>query len=324
MKQKIIFTLASIFAVSGVSNAIAGAWVNPKGGSELDLGFYYSFPSTSYDRGTLAGIADVDYTAKSETRRAAATTEYTYGFTKSGTLIGLLDVGFVKDKITTTLSNNEKFTVSADYFSVYPAAGYRHKIYEDTKQVVSAQGLVGLGEFIFNDNDNIFNKKEQYVSLQLQYGRNFQSDLGMPSIFNKKRYHYIEIIGGPSYMPHLGQTEWDLEFHVGMAVDKKFTVVAGMYNSWNVGQFSRIPFDSAEIASKVNATALEAGQKAELIDILNAKSRDRSSYRDHQLDLKIEYEVSKNADIFVEGITSIIVEKPFKSNALLVGYETKF
>lgn len=324
MKQKIIFTLASIFAVSGVSNAIAGAWVNPKGGSELDLGFYYSFPSTSYDRGTLAGIADVDYTAKSETRRAAATSSYTYGLTKDGTLVGLLDLGYVRDKITTTLSNNEQFTISTDYFSLYPSVGYRHRLYEDTKQVLSIQGLVNFGEVIFSDNDNIYNKKEESVSLQLQYGRNFQSDLGMPSIFNKRRYHYIEVIGGPNHMPHLGQTAWDLEFHVGMAVDKKFTVVAGMYNSWNVGQFSRSPYDSTEIASKVNATALEAGQKTELIDILNAKSREKSSYRDHQLDLKIEYEVSKNADIFIEGITSIIVEKPFKSNALLVGYETKF
>lgn len=325
MKQKII--LSSVLLLSTCNLAFAGAWVNPKGKYELTIGGYYSLPSSSNEFGTLSGTPDVDYKIKSENSRISQTNELTYGLTKDGTLVLLTDVGYVSDKYRPILSNGEEFSISTDYFNAEAAFGYRHRLYEDNLQVISLQGLLYTGDISFGDNDTLYSKGSQAYSLALQYGRNFQYnfDFGFwKQTPSANRYHYFEAIGEAKHYPRVGQTEWNGEFHFGLSMTNKFRVIAGMYTSFNGVSINRSPLDSSEIASKVNATSLDAGQRAELISLLESRRNDKSSSWFHQLDLKLEYQAAKNGVVFIEGLSSIIIDKPFKNNSLLVGYEAKF
>ena len=61
----------------------------------------------------------------------------------------------------------------------------------------------------------------------------------------------------------------------------------------------------------------------EFRNILESQAKERSRFNNYQFSYKISQKVTRDAELSLQGVSNIILGKPFKNNIVVVAYEFK-
>lgn len=321
------------FIALNINNAYAEAWPNKKGTFENTFSTYYSAPVPSYIQTTLvdnATFQDAQLRIKKRFQRLSTTGEVSYGYDDKTTFFAKLDAGYINETFKTSIKRNGGEQISElnlDYFVLDPTVSILRQVYKTDLSVVSVQTKLYPGSYVISNDDVFYNEKLFAYELEFLFGQAFRAHLGdISKLFGAKRkdrWHYHEWKATAKHYPRLGQVQYDLDAEVGFRPTNRILAIFGIKATFNGGNFQRRPFRGEDLDRFVAQTPLNAGQMIEFRNILESQAKERSRFNNYQFSYKISQKVTRDAELSLQGVSNIILGKPFKNNIVVVAYEFK-
>jgi hypothetical protein len=291
---------------------------------------YFSFPSSSAPNFSVSKNSAANATIKNTNARIAGTSEIRYGFDSDITLFGKIDYGYTRDEFDINVVNgatNSQFAFEEGYTTLDPYYGVQGKVYRDDDKVLSTEFYHYPGEYVMAEHEDYLIHQKGSVEARLLLGMPFESDINFFNILGgegSKRWHYYDFQTALRYFYELDQMQWELDAHFGIRPADNWLFVFGMYNTFHGVSYIKKPVTAEQINYIADNTTLNATEKNNLRNALRTSMEQASTFRNHELNYKVSYELAPGKNLALECISNVLIRKPFENNTAVLSYNVKF
>ena len=299
------------------------------------LNFKYSYATTSptppFDQQIVGETLPFLVQEKTNTTKVAYPFEVQYGFKDDLTIFTKMDLGYVHEKFTLSVTNPqnaavEKIFFPTDYYAFAINFGFRQKLFHSNDQVLSAGLAFSPSELRLYKNSSNTKARTAAIEGRLLYGKNFKQ-----VYFNAIHDNYFEYQLTAKYYYQQKHLQFGADFQIGLRPSTDWLVVFGVNNTFaklnyikrNIPDIGLFLKDSGIFPSKASRRDIQKFLST-VNDGFNTYREAISHSRSHQLNFKTAYFLNQNSAIGLEHFLSINQEAPFTSYTLMLKFEKYF
>ncbi len=298
------------------------------------LNFKYSYSATSqtppFDQQIVGETLPYLIQEKIHTAKIAYPFELQFGFKDDLTILTKMDLGYVHEKFTLSVTNPqdevEKIFFPTDYYTFESNFGFRKKLFHSNDHVLSAGFAFSPGELRLYKNPSSIMTRTAAIEGRLLYGKNFKH-----VYFNAMYDNYFECQLTAKYYYQHGHLQFGADFQVGLRPSTDWLVALSVNNTFaklnyikrNIPDIRIFFKDSGIFPNNANRRDIQSFLST-VNDGLNPYRKAISYSRSHQFNFKTAYFLNQNSSIGLEHTLSISPQTPFTSYTMMLKFEKYF